>query len=264
MRTSLTAAIGLLLSATAAHAGAWLQDAGHGQFIAQATYFTSDAYYNSSGHRIAQPTYDKYEFMPYAEYGVSKNLTIGGLASVQYDTQNGRDNTGLADPEIFLRTSLYRDDVQVLSIQPLIKFDSAFTQAGSPRGGSSSTDLELSLLYGRNLHLISARDYLDIGGGYRYRSTYLNDQYHADAALGLGLTPRLQLIPAVHAITATKKPNAPFSENGDQDYSLLKLEATARYSLTQTQAVGLTVFDHVDGRQTGNGTGATLSFAQQF
>lgn len=251
--------------ATAAQAGAWLQPQGHGQVIAQGTYFTSDKYYDYRGHATNQPRYNKYEFMPYAEYGLTKTVTIGGTASLQYDTQSSRDNYGLADPEIFARTSLYRDEKQVVSIQPLVKFKSAFDHKGSPRGGSDSTDVELSLLYGRNLNLISNRDYLDLDAGYRYRSTDLHDQYHANAALGLQVAPRVQLIPAIRTTIAAKRlRNVAFSQNGNQDYDLLKLEMTGRYSLTETQAVGLTVFNHVDGRQTGNGTGVTLSFAQQF
>lgn len=265
MRKSVTAIVSLLLSASSAQAGAWLQPQGHGQFISQATYFTSDKYYDRNGRAVDQARYNKYEFMPYVEYGALRNLTIGGTGSLQYDTQSSRDNYGLADPELFARTSLYRDDRQVLSIQPLVKFKSAFDNKGSPRGGSDSTDLELSLLYGRNLNLISPRDYLDLDAGYRYRSTYLNDQYHANAALGLYVAPRVQVIPAVRTTIAAKRPsNATFSQNGNQDYSLLKLELTGRYAITENNAVGVTVFNHVEGRQTGNGTGVTLSFAKQF
>ncbi len=265
MRGYLRAAALFLCTISTAQAGAWLQAPGHGQFIAQATYFTSNKYYDRAGNQSSQARYSKYEFMPYLEYGLFKNLTIGGTASLQYDRQGGLDNAGLADPEIFARTSLYKDDVQVVSLQPLAKFRSAFERSGTPRGGSNSTDLELSLLYGRNLKLLSTHDYLDLSVGYRYRSTDLNNQFHADAALGLQATPSLQIIPAIRTIFAQKMSNGvAFSQNGNQDYDLIKLELGARYQLSQRQALGLNLFSHVDGRQTGNGTGVTLSVAQQF
>ena len=43
----------------------------------------------------------------------------------------------------------------MLSIQPLVKFESAFEDAGAPRGGSQSTDFELAVLYGRNVTIFS-------------------------------------------------------------------------------------------------------------
>ena len=255
----------LTACATTAHAGAWLEPEGHGLLVTNATYFTSSGYYDASGRTTKQPTYQKLEVQPYAEYGLLPNLTLGATGSLQHDSQSSHTNNGLADPEFFLRTPLYKDATQVLSIQPLIKFESAFENPGSPRGGSSSTDAELSLLYGRNLNLLSPRDYIDIRGGYRYRTTALNDQWRADAALGLNPATNWTVTPAIRGTLATKlTPATSFSENGDQDYDLLKLELGVAYTLSPHQSVGLTLADHVAGRQTGNGESATISFAQQF
>jgi hypothetical protein len=264
MQNRLITAIFLLFAPFYAYAGAWLEPQGQGQVIMQASYFTSDEYFDHRGDTIAEPRYNKYELSPYLEYGLLENLTIGGTASLQHDTQSNHDNDGLADPEFFFRTALWKDDVQILSIQPLVKFASAFAQDGAPRGGSESTDAELSLSYGRNLDLFGPHDYLDLRAGYRYRSGDLHDQVQADAVLGLEIAPHWQLIPAVRSIISTDMKSAPFSENGDQDYTLAKLELGLAYQMNERQSVGITLFDHIDGRQTGNGAGVTLSFAQHF
>ena len=265
MRNILLSVVFLLASITSAHAGAWLQPEGHGQFIANASYFTSDKYFTSTGDRQSESRYSKYEFQPYLEYGALANLTVGASVALQDDSQSGTTNYGAADPELFLRTALWRDGTQVLSLQPLVKFASTFEHDGTPRGGSKSTDAELSLGYGRSFRLVGPRDYIDLRTGYRYRSGELHDQLSADAVLGLNVAPKWQLVPAVRTIFPTEMTRSPvYSENGDQYYQLVKLELSTLYQMDSTRSFGLTAFDHVDGRQTGDGLGVTLSFAKQF
>ena len=254
----------LLAPLKVAYASAWLEPQGQGQIVTQASYFTSDQYYNHGGDLVSQSRYTKYEVSPYLEYGWRPNLTVGATASLQHDVQSGSGNEGIADPSVFFRFGIWKDDRQVVSLQPLIKFSSAFDQSGAPRGGSKSTDLELSLGYGRNLHLVSDRDYLDLRAGYRYRSGVLSDQAQADALLGLQVAQRWQIIPAIRSVFATTLKTAPFSENGDLDYNLVKAELSAAYAINDKETAALTLFDHVDGRQTGNGGGVTLSFAYKF
>ncbi len=254
----------ILLSDTA-WAGAWLQPKGHGLFIAQTTYFVSDAFYDHNGKTLTQETYQKYETQPYLEYGLRDNLTVGGTGYWQYSSQSGRANTGIADPEIFVRSTLWSDTTQRLSLQPLFKFKSLYSKDSAPRSGSRSRDAELSLLYGRSLNLVSPRDYLDARLGYRYRSGQLHDQLRADIAVGVQVAPTIQLIPAIRALKSTHiNGDTSFSENGDQDYDLVKLELGSSYALSPERALSLTAFDHITGRQTGSGLGISLGYLQRF
>jgi hypothetical protein len=251
--------------AQAAFAGAWLQPKGDGLFIGQATYFASDNFFDADGVKQKQPQFSKEELQPYAEYGLLDNLTIGGTAFAQRDEQSGTSNYGVADPEIFARSVVWRDSVQLVSVQPLLKFHSAFGSDDPPRGGSSSTDEELALLYGRSLHVISDRDYLDLRGAYRLRGGALNNQWQADAAIGLQVAPRWQIIPAIRGVLATKiNDRVAFSENGDLDYDLLKAEVTAAYHLDEQRWLQLCLFDHLAGVETGDGYGVSVGFAQRF
>ncbi len=250
----------------AAFAGAWLQPEGKGQFILQTAYYTSTEFYDRDGDLQPQTRFSKYEFQPYVEYGLTKDWTIGATGYLQHVSQAGGSNNGIADPEFFARTELWGDDNDHISIQPLIKLRSEFESDGNPRGGSRSTDMELSLLYGRSgLGILSSNDYLDTRIGYRYRGNRLHDQWKADAALGVEFAPNWTALTAVRGVFGTKIPNGgAFSENGDQDYDLVKAEIGVNYKWDNDTTFGVTAFNHVYGIQTGSGSGVILSYMQGF
>jgi len=265
MRLGFIGFLATLGLSTAAHAGAWVQPQGHGLFIAQASYYSTNSYFDTNGDKQPQPRFRKYELQPYAEYGALDWLTTGGSAYAQSVSQSSQSNYGIADPELFARARVYTDDVQVVSIQPLIKLPSSFAENSAVRGGSKSTDIELSALYGRNLNLISTKDYADVRVGYRQRDRGLSPQWRGDVALGLGITDTIQLIPALRTVISTNlKDASTFSEGGDLDYNVLKAEVTGVYHLNDVQWIQAGIFSHVAGIQTGDGYGISLGFAQRF
>lgn len=253
-------------SAAPAFAGAWLQPKGDGLFITQATYFSSDAYFDESGQKIDQRTFKKWELQPYAEYGLTNTLTVGGSLYAQQVSQSGDSNGGIGDPELFFRTRLWHNDRETLAIQPLIKLSSAYAHDTVPRGGSRSTDGELNLLYGRNLKLWwGLTGYTDMRVGYRVRSRGLNPQWRTDAAVGINLSEQWQIIPAFRSVIAAKYDDTGgFREDGEQDYDLYKIELTGLYNVDKKHWVHATLFDHVGGAFTGAGRGFTLGFAERF
>ena len=264
IQRAILCALLVCFSANVAHAGAWLQPKGSGLFIAQISYFSSDYYFDVDGNKQKQSRFTKGEAQPYAEYGLAENITIGGMLFAQSNQQNDHQKLGVADPQIFARSTIWKSGSQLISLQPLIKLPSQYRNKTTPRGGSSSTDYELSALYGRNLDLVSNRDYLDLKIGYRVRNGQLNDQYHADAMVGLGIDDNWHIIPAIRATFATKMNDQRFSQNGDLDYDLVKLELAANYQFTATRSFSISLANHVWGRQTGDGYGASVGFAQKF
>lgn len=255
----------LSLHATAAFAGAWVQDAGRGLFIAQAGYFSTDEYFDADGALAPQDRFQKWELQPYVEYGLKSWLTVGGDASLQYVGQSGDHNAGLGDPELFARARLWQGKRQVISIQPLIKLPSMYISNGEPRGASRSTDMEFSLLYGRNPNWFGHDDYTDARIGYRWRGRGLYPQWRADFAYGTYVTDALQLIAAGRSVMAAKlDENAAFREDGEQNYDLIKAECTAAYHLDEKRWVQLTAFQHVAGFQAGAGRGIAIGYAEGF
>lgn len=255
----------LFLIPSVSLAGAWLQPEGKGQWIAQSSYYTNNEFFDANGARTNQDRFTKYELQPYVEYGLTPLLTVGASAYLQQVSQSGENNYGIADPEIFSRSVLWKSDHEVLSLQPLIKFKSRFADEGVPRGGSRSTDIELSLLYGRSVHWLSNNDFIDLRGGYRYRANRLNDQWRFDAMAGIEVAPDWLILPAVRAIISTDlQDKTTFSENGDQDFDLYKAELGIGYRMGPDRMLTATGFTHVYGAQTGNGLGIILSVMQNF
>lgn len=250
---------------TPAIAGAWLMPEGEGLAITQLTYFSSDRYWDMDGSAQAQDRFNKWEIQPYVEYGLTDKVTIGGSGYLQHVGQDGASNKGIADPEFFLRMNLWKRGPHVVSLQPLVKLPSLFEHNDSvPRGGSKSTDAEISLLYGRNLDWLSPRDWFDARLGYRYRSQDLNAQYKADMALGLSPAPDWQIIPALRSIAAEEIETGPFAQTGDLDYDLVKAELTVAYLLPGGNWLQASYFDHLAGAQTGDGQGVAIGYAVRF
>ena len=254
-----------LAYANYALAGAWVEPKGEGLFIGSATYYSADSFYDANGQKQSQPTYRKHELQPYVEYGALDWLTVGGTVYLQHVSQSGTDNYGIADPEFFARARVWHDAKQVVSLQPLVKIGSRFAENAPPRGGSKSQDFQLAALYGRNLNIISNTDYLDTSLAYRIRDNGLGNQWRADAALGLAITPKIQLVPALRGVFTTNiKDAAIFTNDGDLDYDTLKAEVAGLYHLNDRQWVQASVFKDVIGVQAGNGYGLSLGFAQRF
>lgn len=262
-RTIILSTLLLLAAAGPACAGAWLEEKGNTLAIAQLTYFTSDAYFDSGGDRHAQDRFTKAEFQPYVEYGLTDAFTLGATSYLHRVEQTGDSNYGIGDTSLFLRTRLWQDEKNILSLQPLLKLPSAYRDDTLPRGASRSTDGELSLLYGRTLSLFSGHDYLDTALGYRLRNHDLSAQYRADAALGLRVSDSWLLIPALHLI-ASPSVSGSFSENGEQSYDLLKAELGAAYMLNDGRWVQVSIFDHLYGKETGTGQGVSIAVAGRF
>lgn len=253
------------LFAQSALAGAWTQAEGKGLFIGQATYFASDKFFDQDGQEQRQPTFRKFELQPYVEYGVKDWLTVGGSTYLQRVNQSDDDNWGIADTELFARLRLWKGETRVISIQPLIKLPSEFSEGGTPRGGSRAVDAELSLLYGRSMKIFKKNGYTDMRVGYRVRGRGLNPQWRVDAAAGIFVTEDIQLIPAFRSVVTTKyDETGGFREDGEQDYDLAKAELTAAYHLNERGWMQLTYFEHIAGAFTGAGRGVSLGYAEAF
>lgn len=246
-----------------AHAGAWVKPRHQGYWALTSNYYQTSDFYDDRGDKQSQDRFHKIEENFYIEWGLTDNITIGSNLFGNYVSQSGKGNLGLSNSEFFLRQKLYDDEKSVLSIQPLVKLASLY-QHEIPRGGSSSYDGELALQYGRSLHLLSADDYLDSAAAFRLRSDGLAQQWRLEAKLGLGITDKIRFIPAIYTTRSINaEESSQFTESGDLDYSLTKLEIGLSYALNNTQ-LNLTVFRHIEGEQTGAGQGISAGFGVPF
>lgn len=277
IHSPLTLALLCLFLPVSTYAGAWTQSEDTLYFSDTSTIYTSESFYDLDGKRQLQPNFYKLEQNFYAEYGLTNDFTIGAnlffhylnqqtlttidtspTTSVTYKGYAG--NIGFGDPELFARYRLWQDDFNVLSIQPLIKLPSYYAYDHLPKGGSSDYDAELSLLAGHSFFFNNQWHYIDARLGYRHRMhEQLHDQIKADIKLGLNLDDNWQIVPAAYFTWSDNLPQrAIFTQSGQNDYDLLKLECSLIYQLRQNMDLHTSIFGHVDGKNTGRGVGISI------
>lgn len=255
----------LMALPSTAFAGAWLQEEGSGFTALQFNTLRSDQFFDEAGARQDQQRFSKLEANLYAEYGYTDWLTVGANLFLNRAKQGDDSNIGLADSEFFGRMKLAEYEGFVASFQPLIKLPSLHEDSSPPRAGSRSFDMEASLLISGNMHVISDRDYIDTRIGYRERSRGLAGQYRIDVAYGFGITETLTLIPAYRAVIAAQiDENATFSQDGEQDFDLHKLELGLAWEYAPDEFALASVYSHVGGSFTGDGEGVMLGLGWRF
>lgn len=262
---------------------AWTREKGS-WFTAQTltTYYT-DRFVASNGIRSPQPNFRKLEWNSYAEYGWRRDTTLGmSLFAHRVETDRwqynptltriehySEQNYGLADSEFFLRQKLWNGKLRGLdthfSLQPLVKLPSAYLDAGTPRGGTDSFDLEMRLQSGISFPLYDHHHFLAADIAYRKRGGAWRNQIKADVSLGLTLTDRVMLLSQFHL---TERPNGtanPATSSATvNDYDLWKAQASLVLRLTETTRVQFGGYKHIYARNTGDGEGVLFSIWREF
>ena len=270
MRLSLPIFVIAIASPLFAHAAGWTQAEGDIQTITTARYYTTNEFFNNDGDRRNQPRYTKYEINPYIEYGLTDSLTLGFNAFADYVTQNppalARDsNIMLSDVEVFGRFRIAQGADWVFSLQPLIKFPSLYEYDNAPRSGSEFWDAEISAQAGKNFTWWNRTHFTTFTAGYRHRFETPKDQFKLEWTTGLRLDDRWQITPQIsYTGRVDSVSNPTFTQSGQDDYNLLKLQLGALYALSETVSVEAGGFLHSQGENTGSGGGVMLAIWKKF
>ena len=247
-----------------AHAAAWTLPQDKSQMITNVVFYRTDEIFSPSGHRNDIPAFQKWEVNPYYEYGYRDDLTLGLSPFFHYlrQEQPGRGtdtNLGMAETEAFARYRFFERGHTVLSVQPLIKLPSLYTN-DDPKAGRSQMDAELAVLGGYTFEWMGKEHFTEAKAAYRHRFGELDDQYKFDATVGFTLTPDWQLMPKMFLVRDAGKHTSQTSVSGQSDYDLSKLQLSAVYHLDEAYAVEFGGFRHMDGENTGAGGGVLASF----
>jgi protein XagA len=261
----------LLLAAfcpVAAHAGAWTLPPGDGMFIVTGSYDSADEFFDNSGNRIAQATYEKYEGMAYVEYGLADGITAGANLSYQRVRQdNAADNTnyGLGDSELFLRLRLWQQGNFVVSAEPLVKVPSPESSDDLPAIGSRHPDAGLGINAGFNFKALGLDHFVDTSLSYRYRFGDPEDQLRAGATLGLAVTPELMILPQAFFTWRMDDPaTAAFTQSSGDDYDRTTLQLSVVYKFNEKLWLQAGAFSHIDGTNAGGGDGVLFAVWKKF
>ncbi|RDI48733.1 hypothetical protein [Aquicella lusitana] len=101
-----------------AHAGAWVQEKGHGLNIFTVRRYISTQFWTSGGRLQGSPTYAKNEMDDYIEYGLTEKLTLGlYLSALRSHTAAAGTQGGSNNNQFFGRYLLWKSNWSAFSAQ---------------------------------------------------------------------------------------------------------------------------------------------------
>lgn len=244
----------LLLLPMNAWAGAWLQDEGKGQVITNFTYYSAVQQFDKSGDIHSMPDYNKYEVSPYAEYGLTDYLTIGGSFSykaVDNETQT-KTYYDSDDYNIFARTYLYKQGNMVVSTEANLYLPRKTGGELNPESGVAPT-LKINFGYGE-------KDYfIDLSAGYQYWANHESDRIRSAATVGLNLTDDWMWMNQVFSNNIT---HSDYNQAANFDLTTAQTSLVWKYDDSVNFQVGIS--RDIYGRNTGCGTGILSSVWYKF
>lgn len=175
-------------AAQPAHAGAWPQPVGQGLIIVPFTASKATDGFDSSGKRIPRSDYRKIEVAPYAEYGLTKSLTlVGSFAWLRDQTDYyGYQfrQQGFSRAEAGVRVSLGTWQGTRFALQPLLAVHG--TSSGDDPYASRRGDIdeEIALVSGRSFHLFGVEGFTDTMVAYRHRPAGRPAQIKTNVTVG--------------------------------------------------------------------------------
>lgn len=267
-RIGLTVAL-CLLHPMMAQAAAWTQEAGKGQLIVNAAYYSASHFFTQAGQRVSQRNYSRYEVSPYFEYGLADGWTLGGktfLQQAQQDVRGGtQHNAGLGESELFLRRRLVQSGDFVLSAEPMVKLPSPDGRDDTPLLGGPRPDVGMGLSGGYSFLLLERWHFANLDAQYRHRLGPQEDQVRLAATLGVHMGGKWRLLPQAFATLRTRKGRATgFTASNADDYDQLRLQFSTVYRYRDDLSFQLGVFGDVAGANTTAGRGILVSVWKNF
>jgi hypothetical protein len=271
---ALTFLVGAVLACSAQlHAGAWTQDAGHGQIIFTSSFLQTSDQFDSSG--ASRPfgyngRFRQLAFNPYLEYGLSRRYTLVlnlNAPLLKYSNQYGATSSaGLGDVEVGIRRRLNStESAWAISGQISAQFP-AYSATRNPAPGNHQGDVETRLLVGRGATWAQHHVFWDAEAAYRYRSGPPADEFRSDFTSGINLTARFMAMGQMFVIKSLRNgdPFTTTNPNAQSDFDLYKAQVSLVTALGRGTRIQLGWNDAFAGRNTGGGHTATLGIWKSF
>lgn len=254
-------------------AGAWNQDAGHGQLIVTTSYFQTSQGFDGSG--TTQPFSKQGQFRqininPYFEYGLTRRYALiinANAPLLRYANADGSaTSAGLGDAEVGFKRRLNALESRWAVSGQLTFMFPAYSVKRNPAPGNHQEDVEGRLLVGRGTVWTHRNFFWDVEGAYRYRAGAPADQFRGDVTAGADISPRFSTLAQFFAIKGLRNGDA-FdinNPNAQSDFDLYKIQLSILTTVTSTLRVQVGWNDSFSGRNTGRGHAAILAVWKSF
>ncbi len=248
-----------LIPSVKARSGAWVQPASRCFISLQTYYYETNEYFDSHGDRKSRGgTFEKLEFNPYLEYGVTNKDTL--VMNIFYDWL--RDNVsgttkktnGFADIEGGWRRLLLKKDPHVFSAQLLGIFPTGYDIEDEPRLGYGRFGMEVSVLYGRFFKIRGRYGFLDSQLGFRTYFGYPSEQLRANFTIGYDIVRRIQLMfesELQYGLDNGSEKKLGRNITVEPQYRLLKITGALRFRLSDNYSLVGAAYCHAWGEDTG-------------
>ena len=255
------------------YAGAWNQEAGHGQIIFTSSFLQTSSGFDSSGasYRFGyNGQFRQLAFNPYLEYGLTRRYTLVvnvNAPLLRYSNQyRATSSAGLGDIEVGIRRRLISlESPWAISGQITTQFP-AYSATRNPAPGNHQEDVEARLLIGRGATWAQHHVFWDAEAAYRYRSGPPADQFRTDLTGGLNLTPRFMAMGQMFVIKSLRNgdPFTTTNPNAQSDFDLYKAQLSLVTTLGHGTRLQVGWNDAFAGRNTGGGHTAILGLWKSF
>lgn len=218
------------LCAPPSHASPWARADGEFFLSTRAEYFIAerDA---PVGSNLAPSRFERFETNNYAEYGLTRAITLGGKlvygSSTYSDSFKAGAASGFSEIEGFAQYEIFRGRRSVLSVKLTGAAPTGLDAGARADLFENGADAELRALYGRNLFARPFKIFASVEAGYRRRFGDAADQIRADALVGI--EPAKNILLLAEAQTSTSIRN---EASGGTDYDVVKLQPSAVWRIS--------------------------------
>jgi len=227
--------LGVLVTPTAALAGAWTLPEGTGQWLATVTGSTSTSAFDTGGNLTSTPRYNKLDADGLVEYGVTDRLTAifqTGLQHIDIAPPTDASRTGLDYTDFGARYQFWQADGWVVSGQALLEIPGTTDTSNPAAVGYTDFEADLRLLVGKGFMLGTMPAFVDLEVAQRQRGDGAPNEFRADGTLGVQVLPRWLVLAQSFNVVSEGAGSPVF---GSYDYE--KFQLSAVYSLNSTWAV---------------------------
>jgi len=256
-----TTAFAIAIMSGQALAGAWTEDAGHGQIIATGSFSNGDRLFDAQGKLIPVADYRKFDVPVLIEYGVTDWLTLiaaPSLLATSVGAPANEQRTGLGVTEIGGRVRVWRNQTSVFSVQAVARVP-AMQGALPPGDPDRSFQTDLRALYGHAFEIGGLNGFVNAELAYRVSAGVARDEIRMDVTLGIRPAEDwLVLLQSFNRISASQWDPAA------RRLAQSKLAASLVYTITPKWSVQFGGFTTVAGTNTLHESGLLAGLWRRF
>ncbi len=119
--------------------------------------------------------------------------------------------------------------------------------------------MEARLLGGHNFNLGGRSHFSNLELAYEWRPENIADLIHVDATAGFKIHDKATLLPQIFSTWKTNDSDSSFTQTGEDAFNLLKGQLSVVTPLSSKLSLQVGGFHHLYARNTGGGSGATVS-----